>query len=292
MRIAVFGKSFSEEALPFVVELLEALQENEIEVCINQFFVDFISGKFGLNLPFEAYTTAKEITNPIDFLISIGGDGTILDTITSIRDTEVPIVGFNTGRLGFLANNPKEEASSLIQKLVNNEYTLEQRTLLEFNTKEGHFGNNNFALNELTVHKKDSSSMITIKAFIDDLYLNTFWADGLLIATPTGSTAYSLSCGGPIIVPQSANFVITPIAPHNLSVRPIVLPDSATIKLVVDAREEEVLASLDSRSESIDVETELIIKKADFKINLVQFKDQNFFKTIRNKLQWGADKRN
>lgn len=292
MRIAVFGKSFSEEALPFVVELLDALQESEVEVCINQFFVDFIAEKFDLKLPFETYTTAKEITNPIDFLISIGGDGTILDTITSIRDTEVPIVGFNTGRLGFLANNPKEEASTLVRKLISKEYSLEQRTLLEFNTKEGHFGNNNFALNELTVHKKDSSSMITIKAYIDDLYLNTFWADGLLIATPTGSTAYSLSCGGPIIVPQSANFVITPIAPHNLSVRPIVLPDSATIKLIVDAREEEVLASLDSRSESIDVETELIIKKADFKINLVQFKDQNFFKTIRNKLQWGADKRN
>lgn len=292
MRIAVFGKNFSEEALPFVVELLDALKKNEVEVCINQYFVDFIAEKFELNLPFEAYNTAKEIKNPIDFLISIGGDGTILDTITSIRDSEVPIVGFNTGRLGFLANNPKEEASILVRKLVNEEYSLEQRTLLEFTTEEGHFGNNNFALNELTVHKKDSSSMITIKAYIDDLYLNTFWADGLLIATPTGSTAYSLSCGGPIIVPQSANFVITPIAPHNLSVRPIVLPDSATIKLVVDAREDEVLASLDSRSESIDVETELIIKKADFKINLVQFKDQNFFKTIRNKLQWGADKRN
>lgn len=292
MRVAIYGKSFSEKALPFVVELFDALKEHNVEVCINTKFVDFISEKFHLNLDFECYNTAKEITNPIDFLISIGGDGTILDTITSIRNTQVPIVGFNTGRLGFLANNQKEEATQVVKKLVNKEYTLEQRTLLELQTSEDHFSNNNFALNELTVHKKDSSSMITIHAYVDGMYLNTFWADGLLIATPTGSTAYSLSCGGPIIVPQSANFVITPIAPHNLSVRPIVLPDTVSIRLVVEAREEDVLASLDSRSESVHINTELNVKKADFKINLVQFKDQNFFKTIRHKLQWGADKRN
>ncbi|MDC0339342.1 NAD kinase, partial [Flavobacteriales bacterium] len=221
-----------------------------------------------------------------------GGDGTILDTITAIGDSEIPIVGFNTGRLGFLANNAKEDAKHIVEMLIKGNYELEQRSLLSLETDDELFGENNFALNELTVHKKDSSSMMTIHTYINDEYLNSYWADGLILSTPTGSTAYSLSCGGPILIPQSKNFVINPIAPHNLSARPLIVPDDVEIKLRIEGREDEFLATLDSRTRTINNATELKIVKSKFFINLVKFEGQNFYNTIRNKLLWGMDKRN
>ncbi len=226
-------------------------------------------------------------------MISIGGDGTILDTVTAIGDSEIPIVGFNTGRLGFLANNAKEEAKQIVEMLLKGDYELEQRSLLSLETDDKLFGKNNFALNELTVHKKDSASMMTIHTYINDEYLNSYWADGLILSTPTGSTAYSLSCGGPILIPQSKSFVINPIAPHNLSARPIIVSDDVEIKLRIEGREEEFLATLDSRTRTISNDYRAKGSKVKIlHINLVKFEGQNFYNTIRNKLLWGMDKRN
>jgi len=235
----------------------------------------------------------EEIWGKIDLLISVGGDGTFLETIHIVRDSGIPVLGVNTGRLGFLASTHKDEIKEVLEYIHNDKYRLQNRTVLTLETKENLFGENNFALNELTVHKKDSSSMITIHAYFGDLYLNSYWADGLIISTPTGSTAYSLSCGGPIVVPGSGSFVITPIAPHNLNVRPIVVPDNRTIRLKIEGRgEEEFLCTLDSKSVTIDSSIELYIKKANFELNVVQTDKQNFLNTIRNKMMWGLDSRN
>jgi len=215
-----------------------------------------------------------------------------LDTVTLIRDSKIPILGINTGRLGFLSNISIQEIDQAMDALHSKKYTVDERALLKVKTEDNLFGETNFALNELTIHKKDSSSMITIHAYINDQYLNSYWADGLIIATPTGSTAYSLSCAGPIVVPGSENFVITPIAPHNLNVRPIVVSDNSEIKLKIEGRGMQFLASLDSRSETIDSKYELTIVKEKFKIGLIQLENQDFLRTIRNKLMWGIDKRN
>ncbi len=291
MKIAIYCKRVPEEAIDAVVFLVNELTRNKVELYINASFYDFLQDKkVGGN--FTIGSSLDDVDIIPDFLISIGGDGTILDTTTAIGDSQIPIVGLNTGRLGFLANNSKEDVSSMVQKLLNGKFNLEKRSLLRLETDDNLFGKHNFALNELTIHKKDSSSMVTIHTYINDEYLNSYWADGLIISTPTGSTAYSLSCGGPILIPQSRNFVINPIAPHNLSARPIIVPDDVEIKLRIEGREDEFLATLDSRSRTINNETELRIVKSDFYINLVQFEGQNFYNTIRNKLLWGVDKRN
>ena len=225
-------------------------------------------------------------------LISIGGDGSIMDAVTIVKDSGIPILGINTGRLGFLSNISLEQISTAIENLFEKEYRIEKRALLRVETSNNIFGSTNFALNELTIHRKDSGSMITIHAQVEDHYLNSYWADGIIIATPTGSTAYSLSAGGPIVEPGSNNFVITPIAPHNLNVRPMIISDDNIIRLKVEGRSKHFLATLDSRSFNVDSQDELIIRKADFKIKLIKLQGQNFYETIRNKLMWGIDKRN
>jgi len=292
MRVAIYGRKFSKDFVPYFQILLKELENNNIEYIIYSRFYKFLK-KIGVIFPenVQEYTRKTYPKLPVDFLFTIGGDGTILDTISSIKK-EIPIVAVNSGRLGFLSNTAKTEIKEVISQLISKEYRIEERTLISLETKAKLFGKYNFALNELTVHKKDSSSMITIHVYVNGIFLNSYWADGLIIATPTGSTAYSLSCGGPIIMPNSDNFVITPIAPHNLNIRPIVVPDDSVIELKVEGREEKFLATLDSRSEEISVENILVIKKSKLKINLVQFPNQNFFNTIRNKLMWGMDKRN
>ena len=291
MKVAIYCKRVPDEAVVSVLILVNELMSNNVQLYMNASFSDFLKSK-NISGDFIIGSSLDDINTAPDILISIGGDGTILDTITAIGDSEIPIVGFNTGRLGFLANNAKEEAKQIVEMLLKSDYDLEQRSLLSLETDDKLFGKNNFALNELTVHKKDSASMMTIHTYINDEYLNSYWADGLIIATPTGSTAYSLSCGGPILIPQSKNFVINPIAPHNLSARPIIVPDDVEIKLRIEGREDEFLATLDSRSRTISNETELKIVKSKFGINLVKFEGQNFYNTIRNKLLWGMDKRN
>ena len=216
----------------------------------------------------------------------------MLDTISLVRDSGIPIVGINTGRLGFLAGISKDAIGSCLDSLIQGRYDLDQRSLIRLETNRSLFGEVNYALNEITIHKKDSSSMIIIHTYLNGEYLNSYWADGLIIATPTGSTGYSLSCGGPIIVPQSENFVITPIAPHNLNVRPIVVSDKYVISLEVEGRSQYFLASLDSRSVTIDSSIQLAARKEDFMAKIVRLHDQNFLVTLRDKLMWGLDARN
>jgi NAD+ kinase len=292
MRIAIYGREFSDDFIPYFQLLIDELDRNEVDY--------FIYSKFHKNVVNKGITFGQEVkeytrkTYPklkLDFLFSIGGDGTILDTLTSIKKG-IPVVGVNSGRLGFLSNTAKTEIKKVLLQLISKEYRIEERAMLSLETKSKLFGKYNFALNELTVHKKDSSSMITIHVFVNGIFLNSYWADGLIIATPTGSTAYSLSCGGPILMPNSNNFLITPIAPHNLNIRPMVVPDDSVIELKVEGREQKFLATLDSRSEEISTVNHLVVTKSDLKINLVQFPNQDFFKTIRNKLLWGMDKRN
>lgn len=292
MRIAIYGRDFSEDFVPFFQLLIDELERSKVDYFIYSKFHKNVKSKgITFNQKVKEYTRATYPKLKLDFLFSIGGDGTILDTITSIKKG-IPVVGVNSGRLGFLSNTAKTEIKKVIHQLMNKEYRIEERAMLNLETKSKLFGKYNFALNELTVHKKDSSSMITIHVFVNGIFLNSYWADGVIIATPTGSTAYSLSCGGPILMPNSNNFVITPIAPHNLNIRPMVVPDDSVIELKVEGRDQKFLATLDSRSEEISVNNLLVVTKSDLKINLVQFPNQDFFKTIRNKLMWGADKRN
>lgn len=293
MKIAVYGKSFPDSVAVNIQQLITKLELAKCEVIIYQPFLEFLRRKIRVNRNIASFESHEDILkSKTELFLSIGGDGTFLNTIVFVRDSGIPILGVNTGRLGFLASISKDDIFQAIDYVVANKFVTEKRSLLRLETRNNLFGDTNFALNEFTVLKKDTSSMITINTFINDQYLNSYWADGLIIATPTGSTAYSLSCGGPIITPEAENFVITPISSHNLTVRPIVIPDSYEIKLKVDGRGENYLVGLDSRTQAIDYSTELTVRKENFYINLVRLESEKFFSTIRNKLMWGLDKRN
>ena len=292
MKVAVYGKQFQKEVAPFVLELFQELEKAQMEILVYEPFYDFLSHQTNLNLFLNTFNTYEELKNDIDLFVSVGGDGTILDATTLIRDSGIPIIGVNTGRLGFLADIAKDEIPKTIKQLVAKKFSIDQRTLLKLETSQPIFGDLNFALNEVTISRKDTASMITITTYINDQYLNSYWADGLIIATPTGSTGYSLSCGGAIVMPGSNNFIITPIAPHNLNVRPLVISDEFELKVKVEGRASQFLVALDSRIQTIDAGVELTIKKETFKINMVETETQDFASTLRNKLLWGLDKRN
>lgn len=292
LKVAIYGRNFQESFIPFIQDLFNTLNLYNFEYAIYAPFFDFLKERLVINDNVALYNNHHDIDKTTDLLISIGGDGTFLETIHIVRDSNIPILGVNTGRLGFLASTQKDEIRDVLEKINQKKYRLQTRSLIQLDNNLNLFAGENVALNEVTVHKQDSSSMITIHTYIDDLYLNSYWADGLIIATPTGSTAYSLSCGGPIMVPGASDFIITPIAPHNLNVRPVVVPDSRKIKIKVEGRSQAFLCSLDSRSESIQFETELTISKANYGINVIQTEDQNFLSTIRNKMMWGIDRRN
>lgn len=292
MRIAVFGKAFSEENKVYIQHLIDELEDRNISILIYEPFYQKIKDLVEVRHTLEFFNDNEGIKDKADFLFSIGGDGTLLDTITIVRDSGIPIIGINLGRMGFLSSVSKERIKESIGHLIANKFKLDQRTLLRLETTENLFGDLNYALNELTVYKKDPFSMLKIQAFINDEFVNSYWADGLLISTPTGSTAYSLSLGGPIILPRSQNFVITPIAPHNLTVRPVVIPDSNKIKIKVVGRFKDFFVGLDSRSLPIDSSIELSVMREDFHINLIQLEDESYFTTIREKLMWGLDIRN
>ena len=292
MKFAIFGKAVSDENTKYIKALFAKLESEKFDYLVYDEFFELLK-KRDINLSSNSiFSSYEDLKDKADFLISIGGDGTYLNTISLVRDTGIPIIGINTGTLGFLSNIPKDEIEFAIDEISNGNYTLDKRTLLKLETDENLFGDLNYALNELTIHKQDSSSMITTKVYLDDVFLNSYWSDGLIIATPTGSTAYSLSCGGPIITPGSGNFIITPVAPHNLNVRPIVIPDNTIITVKVEGRNERFLISLDSRSETIDQSVKLKIRKQDFHVNLLRLNNQDFPSTLRNKLMWGLDKRN
>ena len=292
MRIAIYGNPFNPVKAKYVQHLIHKLEENNVPVIIEHQFHDFLIDHVNFKKDIDIFDTPKELQENADILLSIGGDGTLLNTITLIRDSSIPVLGINTGRLGFISSVSTDQIDNAINQLFKKEYTLEERTLLQLDTNNQLFGETNFALNEVTLLKKDTSSMIRIHAFLDDEFLNSYWADGLIVATPTGSTGYSLSCGGPIVVPGTENFIIAPIAPHNLNVRPIIVSEERVLKLKVEDRDELALVALDSRSRAIDPTLELTIRKADFKVNLIKLSSQSFIATIREKLMWGKDKRN
>ena len=291
MKIALFGNEFPSNYIKYVNHLITKLESENVELIIHHKFHDFLQDFIDFS---EETKTFERITadEDIDFLFSIGGDGTLLKSVTYVRENNIPILGINTGRLGFISSISTDQIDVAVDNVLKGEYKIRSRTVLQLETGNNLFGTTNFALNEVAIVKKDTSSMIRIDAFIDDEFLNSYWADGLLISTPTGSTGYSLSCGGPIILPGTENIIIAPIAPHNLNVRPIIINEKSSIRLKVEDRDQLALVSLDSRSRAFDSSLELIIKKADFKINLIEPKDSSFISTIRNKLMWGSDKRN
>lgn len=296
MKIAVFGKTISPEARPYIEKLYHLLRSEGVELTFytpfHQHLNDHCDIQIDLNFP--VFGSPEELKNQApDVLITIGGDGTILDAATLVRNSKIPILGINTGRLGFLADVAREEVNKAARALLKGKYHIRERSLLSVNTSSDLvIPDPNFALNEIAVSRKDTTSMITVHTWINDEYLNSYWADGLIIATPTGSTGYSLSCGGPIIMPGSENFVITPIAPHNLTVRPFVIPNDYKIRLKVETREDRYLTSVDSRIYTCNSDVEIFLERADFKIGMVQTEVQNFPSTLRNKLLWGLDRRN
>lgn len=292
MKIALFGKVVSKESIPYIQHVITELEKRDAVIIYYSPFLEKLRKYLVLDPSTASFIDSKGLREAVDFLFSIGGDGTLLDTITYIQDSGIPVFGINLGRMGFLSSVSKDQIFQAIDQLLAGRYKLDQRTLLRLETENKLFGNLNYAMNEFSVYKKHPLSMIKIQAFVNDEFLNSYWADGLIIATPTGSTAYSLSAGGPIILPQSQNFVITPIATHNLTVRPVVIPDNSIIKIKVVGGIKEVIVSLDSRSLPVDSETELVIKKENFVVNLVQLDDESYFKTIRDKLMWGLDLRN
>jgi NAD+ kinase len=291
MKFAIFGQSYQENTENVAAEVLRVLEKNDIQIVIEKNFSDNFKNSTKNHSTFSDHS---ELDKSYDALISIGGDGTILRAVTFVRDKNIPIVGVNTGRLGFLATVQIENIESLLQKVINKEYTISKRRLLELQCtpRNPDLTDLNFALNEITVSRKDSTSMITIETSLNGEYLTSYWADGLIISTPTGSTGYSLSCGGPVLMPEVESLVVTPIAPHNLNARPLVIPDETEIELRVSGREEHYLVSLDSRITSVTNETLLRIRKTSFQINMIEFKDEGFLKTIRKKLLWGEDRRN
>ncbi len=292
MKVAVFGKVINAETKPFIENLYQELVKIGAEISVFRKLNRFIQEHCDIDVNFEEFNSHEDIiAYKPDFLITAGGDGTILDAVTYIRDSGIPILGINTGRLGFLSNVSREEISKAVKALHDGEYSLDERNLLEVSSDALNL-DLNFALNEVTVSRKDTTAMVTIHTWINGDYLNSYWADGLIVATPTGSTGYSLSCGGPIIMPGSESFVITPIAPHNLNVRPFVIPNNMEIKMKVEGREKLCLVSLDSRIYSIPSGSELTMQLGSFKIKLVKTEIQDFPTTLRNKLLWGLDKRN
>ena len=291
MTIAIFGSPYPEHFSKYIQHLIKKLETEHINLIIEEEFSIFLENNIRFNKSISTFNSYETLKNKSDFLLSIGGDGTLLKAVTYVRESEIPIMGINTGRLGFISSISADQIDDAITDILKGNYKINERTLLELSSDKNLFKEKNFALNEVAVSKKDTSSMIRIDAYVDDEFLNTYWADGLVVSTPTGSTGYSLSCGGPIIMPGTNNIIITPNAPHNLNVRPIVIDDNSVIKLKVEDRDQLALVSLDSRSRAFDSETELIIKKADFKVRLVQPQNNSLIKTIRHKLMWGLDKR-
>jgi NAD+ kinase len=293
MRVLVFGQRFKESDRECVQELFTALHKENIETYVYSPYLKIIDDEINFpaeTLPFDG--TEQFNLLEIDIVITLGGDGTILKAVTLIRDKGIPIMGINLGRLGFLASIEKKFVSQAIQELVRGMYRTENRTMIYLETSDDIFGNVRFALNDFTLHKRDTSSMITIHTFINGDFLNSYWADGVILSTPTGSTGYSLSCGGPIIFPNSGNFVITPVAPHNLNVRPIVISDTSVVSFEIEGRSENFLATLDSRFQTITSQHQIAVRKCDFPTRLIQLNNFSFLRTIHEKLTWGKDVRN
>ena len=294
MKVAIYGQYYQNSTEPIINDIFVFFNKNNVEMIIESHFLMMLNERKIVENKYKTFTSHTELDSSFDMLISIGGDGTILRAATLVQDSGVPILGINAGRLGFLATVQKENIATFLQLVLDKKYTISKRTLLSLSSSSPNksIEEMNFAMNEITVSRKDTTSMITIDTYLNGEYLNSYWADGLIISTPTGSTGYSLICGGPILTPDVKSLVITPLAPHNLNARPLVVPDETEIRLKVTGREANYLVSLDSRVTSVKNESILTLKKTPFEINMVEIQGETFLKTLRNKLLWGEDKRN
>jgi NAD+ kinase len=291
MRIAIYSRGIENSQHQDFNLLLNELEKYGVEPV---FYQDFFN-QFYSSLQIKKYSTfnsSTDLNKSISCMISLGGDGTLLDTVTLVKDTGTPVVGINYGRLGFLANIGKNEMQQAVKALVNQTYVIDKRTLLHLDSNIPLFGDVPYALNEFSIHKRETSPMIKIHTYLNGEFLNTYWADGIIVATPTGSTGYSLSCNGPVVFPDSASFVITPVSPHNLNIRPVIVPDNTIVSFEVEGRTDGFICTLDSRREMVAKEIQLAVKKENFGINLIRLNENNFLQTLRNKLSWGLDIRN
>lgn len=292
MLVAVYSKKVNKATIPIFMRFAAVAERFGWKLILERELKHQLVKKTGIFKETEVFSSHEDFHQGIDLAFSIGGDGTFLRTVAYIRDSGVPILGINTGRLGFLANIGDEFFEDALELVRQKRYDFQKRSLLRVETEREIYGSDNVAMNEVTLLKKDTSSMITVDTFLEDKYLNSYWADGLIVATPTGSTAYNLSCGGPIVTPGCQVHIITPIAPHNLNVRPVVVPDNMPIKLRIEGRERNYLISLDGNAKSIKQNEEVLIRKAEYMINVIKLEDTNFLDTIRNKMSWGKDQRN
>ncbi|MCF6348992.1 MAG: NAD kinase [Flavobacteriaceae bacterium] len=294
MKVGIYGQYYKGEAVSYIEILLKTLAQKNIEVIIEKNFYNLIKANNFPEKKYQTFSDHTDLDNSFEVMLTVGGDGTFLRAVTYVRDLNIPVLGVNIGRLGFLATIQKENISEAINLLTTKRYKVNERSLLTVTTsqKNNDLSDLNFALNEVSVSRRNTTSMVTVETYLDDEYLTSYWADGLIVATPTGSTGYSLSCGGPVITPSTKSLVLTPIAPHNLNARPLVITDNTNIKLKIIAREKQALLSLDSRTTTVDNHTEIFIKKAPFTLKTIQLSEQTFLKTLREKLLWGEDKRN
>jgi len=292
MRIAIYSRGIEAEQQADVQQLLNELADAQVETVLFQPFHEKIREVMVFPPLCSLFKFSEDLDESIDFLISLGGDGTMLDTVTLVRDKNIPVLGINFGRLGFLASLGRKELQHAVQALVNRTIVTDKRTLIHLDASKPLFGDVPYGLNEFAIHKTDTSSMIKIHTYLNGEFLNTYWSDGLIVSTPTGSTGYSLSCNGPVVFPESASFVITPVAPHNLNVRPIVVPDNNIISFEIEGRSDHFICALDSRKELVDRTVQLAVRREAFTISLVRLNENNFLQTLRNKLSWGLDTRN
>lgn len=292
MKIAIYSQHTGKYTNSILSELFGFSDKYNIKFYLEKEFANILNKGSNIKLDYTIFSSYKDLDKSFNLMITIGGDGTLLRSISFVRNLEIPIIGINTGRLGFLATLNQDLLKPKLEKIIKGEFKVENRTLLEVIIDDQKSNDFPFALNEITVGRKNTTSMIKIRTNLDGEFLNSYWADGLIISTPTGSTGYSLSCGGPIMSPQSQTLALTPIAPHNLNARPIIIPDNTEIELSVSGREDFHLLSLDSRIISVKNENSITIRKADFKIMIAHLFEDNFYKTLRNKLLWGEDKRN
>jgi NAD+ kinase len=292
MKIAIYSRGGESVSMDDLRYFISELSRAHINTVIHEPFFRQVSAGLGDGGTYFTFQDSGDLDDSFDCMISLGGDGTLLDTVTLIRDKNIPVLGINFGRLGFLASIGKENLSAAVQSLVNRTFVTDQRTLIHLDANIPLFGDTPYALNEFAIHKRDTSSMIRIHTYLNGEFLNTYWSDGLIVATPTGSTGYSLSCNGPVVFPDSGSFVITPVAPHNLNVRPIIVPDDNIISFEVEGRTDNFICALDSRREIVDKDVQLAVKKEKFAIGLVRLNENNFLQTLREKLAWGFDTRN
>ena len=292
MKVAIYSRVMEEDQRQDVQLFFDELEKQKLQPVIFRSFAEQIKDKISLPLSTEVFDLAEDIPNEMQAIVSLGGDGTLLDTVTLVRGHNVPVMGINFGRLGFLASIGRTEVQTAIKALVNHSFVVDKRTLIHLDSNVPLFGNTPYGLNEFAIHKQDIAPMIKIHTYLNGEFLNTYWADGLIVATPTGSTGYSLSCSGPIVFPESGSFVITPVAPHNLNVRPIVVPDENIISFEIESRSEQFICALDSRREIVNKDIQLAVRKESFMLSLIRLSENNFLETLRNKLTWGLDKRN